>query len=106
MGVELNVLLINLGSNSLWDVKVICHYHHSSPPLHLQETSERGIRIYEQWQEGISSSISKEEAGESSSHQPAGVQAQTAGLPLLGLPQASFFKACEEHSGCQNALGG
>lgn len=88
---------MNLGSNSLWGVKVICHYHHS-PQLHLQEPGERGIRIYEQWQEVGSCSIAKEELGEGSmhnSHQPAGVQAQTAGLPLLGLPQASFFKACE-----------
>lgn len=57
------------------------------------------MRIYEQRQEVGSCSISKEELGEGgmpSSHQPAGgAQAQTAGLPLLGLPQASFFKACE-----------
>lgn len=38
MGVELKVLLINLGSNSPWDVKVICHY----PPKNY--TSKKRVR--------------------------------------------------------------
>lgn len=124
MGVELKVLLINLGSNRPWDVKMVSHY---TPQNYTPRDRWERCQDFpdNKWQEVISSSTCEDEAGRAAhkeSHQQkvsqhwqlgcvcSGYQGLLASKPVSNtqggrsLPELIWAHSTPQPLGCSTAM--